>query len=127
MGYMDTINWNEIKKDLQKGYEKGMAAIKQGAIVARKKAGQLTEEGKRQYQVVAVKSKIHQAISDMGARTYALLSASGAKNPAADDRIKDLMSKVRKLEKELFLLQGASGTKARAAAKPRAKKKAAQS
>lgn len=126
MGYMDTINWNEIKKDLQKGYEKGMAAIKKGAIVARKKAGQLTEEGKRQYEIVAVKSKIHQAISDLGARTYVLLAASGAKNPAVDDRVKDLMARIKKLEEDLARVQGSAGTKARPAAKAGVKKKAAR-
>lgn len=119
MGYLDTIDWNGIKKDLQKGYEKGMAAIKQGAIVARKKAGQLTEEGKRQYQVVAVKSKIHQAVSDLGARTYALLSARGARSVAADARIKDLMARIGKLEGQLAALQATAKPRPRTASRPR--------
>jgi len=38
MDYLDSIDWKEIKKDLQKGMEKGMAAMKKGAIVAQKKA-----------------------------------------------------------------------------------------
>ena len=47
MGYFESINWEGIKKDLQKGMEKGMVAVKKGTIVAQKKAGELTEEGKR--------------------------------------------------------------------------------
>ena len=48
MGYFESIDWDGIKKDLQKGMEKGMAAMKKGAIVAQKTAGDLTDEGKRQ-------------------------------------------------------------------------------
>ena len=48
MGYFESIDWDGIKKDPQKGMEKGMAAMKKGAIVAQKTAGDLTDEGKRQ-------------------------------------------------------------------------------
>ena len=122
MGYMDTLKWGVIKKDLQKGYEKGMAAMKQGAIVARKKAGELTEEGKRQYLVITAKSKIHQAISDLGARTYAVLSGAGKKNPSQDARVRDLMGRIGKLEKELAQLQRTAAPR-KAAGRTAAKKK----
>lgn len=38
MGYRDGIKWNMIKKEIQKGIEEGMVALKKGAVVAKKKA-----------------------------------------------------------------------------------------
>jgi len=101
MGYLESIDWNGIKKDLQKGLEKGMAAVKKGAIVAKKKAGELTEEGKKQYQMLSLKAKVHEAISDLGARVYALMRDPKAKNPALDTRVKELLSNIKKLEEQI--------------------------
>lgn len=100
MGYFESIDWKGIKKDLQKGMEKGMAAVKKGAIVAQKKAGELTEEGKRQYKIFALKAKVHGGISDLGARVYTLMS-SRAKNPALDAKVKDLVAQIKKLNAQI--------------------------
>jgi len=64
MGYFQSIDWVGIKKDLQKGLEQGMAAMKKGAIVAQKAAGDLTDEGKRKYTIFALKTKVHEGITD---------------------------------------------------------------
>jgi hypothetical protein len=101
MDYLKSINWDEIKKDLQAGLERGMAAVKKGAIVAQKKAGELTEEGKRQYKILTLKAKVHAAISDLGARVYALLSVPKPKNPALDARVKEILSNIKKLEAQI--------------------------
>jgi hypothetical protein len=100
MGYFESIDWKGIKKDLQQGMEKGMAAVKKGAIVAQKKAGELTEEGKRQYKIFALKTKVHEGISDLGARVYALMG-SRAKNPALDAKVKDLAAQIKKLNAQI--------------------------
>ncbi len=119
MGYLENINWDSIKKDLQKGLEKGMAAVQKGAIVAKKKAGELTEEGKRQYRILTLKAKVHEAISDLGARVYALLRSAKTKNPALDARVKEILSNIRKLETQIAAAEKkkhAPGKKARKAA-----------
>lgn len=101
MSYLEGIKWDSIRKDLQKGLEKGMAAVKKGAIVAKKKAGELTDEGKKQYRVLSLKAKVHEAVSDLGARVYALMRDSKAKNPALDARVKELLSNIKKLEEQI--------------------------
>jgi prefoldin subunit 5 len=101
MGYLESINWDEIKKDLQAGLEKGMAAMKKGAIVAKKKAGELTEEGKKQYKILTLKARVHEAVTDLGARVYALMKGSKAKNPALDARVKDILANIKKLEAQI--------------------------
>jgi hypothetical protein len=105
MGYFESIDWEGIKKDLQKGMEKGMAAMKKGAIVAQKKAGDLTDEGKRQYKIFALKTKVHEAVSDLGARVYALMG-SRSKNPALDPQVKNIVAQIKKLDAQIADLEG---------------------
>lgn len=112
MSYFENINWETIKKDLQKGLEKGMVAVKKGAVVVQKKAGELTEEGKRQYTVFALKAKIHQGISDLGARVYALMG-SRVKNPSIDAKVRDIVSQLKKLDAQLGALEKSVKTKGR--------------
>jgi hypothetical protein len=123
MGYLESFNWDAIKKELQQGLEKGMAAVKQGAVVVQKKAGELTEEGKRQYKVLRLKTRIHEAIADLGARTYVLLSGAKVKNPALDAEVKEIMARIRDLETQVGILEGAS-SEGRAKAPRRASAKA---
>ena len=115
MGYFESIDWEGIKKDLQKGMEKGMAAMKKGAIVAQKTAGDLTEEGKRQYKIFALKTKVHEAVSDLGARVYALMG-SRVKNPALDVQVKNIVAQIKKLDEQIARLdKGPRSTKAKKA------------
>jgi hypothetical protein len=121
MGYLESINWDVIKKDLQQGLEKGMAAMKKGAIVVQKKAEDLTEEGKRQYKVLTLKAKIHEAITDLGAKAYAIMSGTKSKNPALDAGVKDIMARIKDLETQIAILEG-KGSEARPKARPKARK-----
>lgn len=104
MGYFESIDWEGIKKDLQKGMEKGMAAMKKGAIVAQKKAGDLTDEGKRQYKILALKTKVHEGVTDLGARVYALMG-SRVKNPALDAQVKKIAAQIKKLDAQIADLE----------------------
>ncbi len=106
MGYLESMNWDMIKKDLQKGLEKGMAAMKQGAIVVQKKAEEITEEGKRQYKVLTLKARIHEAITDLGAKSYALMSGKRVRNPALDASVKSIIARIKDLEEHIALLEG---------------------
>lgn len=127
MGYLEGFNWDAIKKDVQQGLEKGMAAVKQSAAEVQKKAGELTDEGKRQYKVLTLKSRIHEAITDLGAKTYVLLSNARAKNPALNAGVKESMARIRDLEAQIGILEGKgtegrSKTRSKACTKARKKK-----
>lgn len=104
MSYFESIDWDGIKKDLQKGVEKGMAAMKKGAIVAQKKAEDLTEEGKRQYKILKFKTKVHEGVTDLGARVYALMG-SRMKNPALDPQVKNIVAQIKKLDAQIASLE----------------------
>jgi len=106
MGYLDNMNWEKIKKELQNELEKGLGVIKNGAIVIQKKAEKLTEEGKRQYKMLSAKTKIHDAMRDLGAKVYMVMSGRRNKNPALDAGVKDIISHIKSLEAELAKLEG---------------------
>lgn len=130
MGYLDTMDWDKIKKELQNDLEKGLAVIKNGVIVIQKKAEELTEEGKRQYKMLSTKARIHDALRDLGARVYMLMRGARVRNPALNAGVKEITARIKSLEAELAELEGRAdassdravhGSKAAARAKARRK------
>ena len=101
------MNWTELKGDLETGFREGIVALKKGAMVARKRASDLTEEGMRQYKLIALKTKMHNGFSDLGARVYCLVTEKGLKNPAADTKVKDITVQLKRYEAEISLLEKA--------------------
>lgn len=93
------MDWNKLKEDVAKGVKEGLDAIKEGAEVAAKKAGELSAEGQKKFKIYSLKKEIHQAAGDLGAMLYKLEK----ENPGV---IKDIMAleiveKIDKLEAEL--------------------------
>jgi hypothetical protein len=125
MVYLKSMNWDMIKKDLQKELEKGMAAMKKGVIVVQKKAEELTDEGKRQYKVLRLKARVHESITDLGAKVYILMSGAKVKNPALDAGVKEIMARIQDLEAQIAIIEGKgieARPKARSKARPKTKK-----
>jgi len=102
--------FDKIKKDVKKGLEEGFAAVKQGANVVSEKMGELTEEGKRQYKMLALQLKIQNQITELGAKTYDVLKKQ--QSPEADKKIKAVFVKIKKLEAQLRKLESVKKTKA---------------
>jgi hypothetical protein len=123
MRYFDVQDWEKIKKDVQHGVEKGMVALKNGAIVAKQKAGDLTDEGKRQYKIYALKTKLHKGFADLGARVYSLMGKR-AKNPALDAKVRAIVSQLKEIEEKVANLEKEPGSAPRKTARKAARKKA---
>lgn len=113
--------FDKIKKDVKKGIEEGIAVVKEGASVVSEKMGELTAEGKRQYKIYDLKSKIHGQMTVLGGRVYEVLD--GRKSPAADNGVKAVFVKIKTMEAQLQRLEGVKEKKA-APRKPAAKKAA---
>ena len=105
MSYLNRMEWTELRADLQTGFREGIVALKNGAMVARKRAADLTEEGIRQYKLIALKTKMHNGFSDLGARVYSLVAAKSGKNPAADAKVKDITAQLKRYEAEIAVLE----------------------
>ncbi len=130
MGYLDSMDREQIKKELRTDLEKGLAAIKKGVTAVQKKAEELTEEGKRQYKMLSTKAKIHDAMRDLGTEVYMLMSGARIKNPALNAAVKDIVVRIKGLETELAKLEGKArissarrAPKSRAVAHARARRK----
>ncbi len=103
--------WGKIKGDLQKQVEEGLTLVKEGASVVRKKAEELTEEGKKQYRLFELKSKVQREIAELGGRVYDI--SSKVKNPMLDSRVKAVMARIGRLQKEITKIEGKPAAKSR--------------
>lgn len=115
--------FDKIKKDVKKGIEEGIAVVKEGASAVSGKMGELTAEGKRQYKMYDLQSKIQKQMTALGGRVYDVLEDK--KNPAADSRVKAAYDKIKNLEAQLAKLEGKKEKKTAAPKKQAVKAKAA--
>ena len=96
----------QTRKEVRADREKGLAVIKRGVLAFQKMAGELAEEGKRQFTLAATKSKMQDAKRDLGVRVYTLIRGAEAANPALDDEVKNSVARIRGLEEECAKLEG---------------------
>lgn len=103
--------WEQVKKDLKKSSKEVMSALKEGATVVKEKAGELTDEGKRKYNIYDLKSKVHKEIGELGGAVYDL--SSKVKNPMLDTKVTAIISKIKKLELQISKIEGKKETAAK--------------
>jgi len=96
--------YQKIKGDLQKGIKEGITVVKEGAAVVKEKVEELTEEGKKQYNIFLLKTKVQKEISELGGRIYDL--SAKLKNPMVDKKVKALITRIKKLEAQVTRLEG---------------------
>lgn len=113
--------WEKIKSDVQKGIREGIGIVKEGAIVVRAKAEELTEEGKKRLKVFELKTKVQRDLSELGGKVYSL-SATG-KNPLLDSKVKSVIARVKKVEARIATLEGKKPASGKTAKKRTAKAK----
>lgn len=129
----ECMDLNKLRKDIEEGIKQGIVIVEKGVALVKVKAGELTEEGKKQYRMYELKTKMQKEVSALGAKVCQL-SAAGAIKPVHED-VKKILARIEKLEKALAKLAPAAkkpaakakapAKKAVAAKKPAAKKKAA--
>jgi len=96
--------WDRIKKDVKKGIDEGVAAVKQGATIAVEKAEELAEEGKRRYKIFELKQKVQSNFTELGGKIYDLVSKN-TKNPLTDSKVKSAVTAIKKLEVQIEKLE----------------------
>ena len=111
-----------IKKNAKKGWAEGLAAVMQGANVVSVKMNELSEEGKKQYQIFNLHVKIKDQMNELGEIACAVLKSN--KSLDEDKKIKAAFTKIKKLEWQLSKLAG--GKKINVAAPKKTAKKTAR-
>jgi hypothetical protein len=101
MKSLGSMTMKKLIEDVEKELKRRMIAVKRGTIVVRRKAGDLSEEGKRQYRLIVLKTKVHNHLSALGARIYSLVSVNDKKNPALDSIVKDITAHIKWYEAEI--------------------------
>ncbi len=101
--------WENVKKDLEKAWGEGIAAVKDGSRFAARKVDQLTQEGKKRYKVFDLKTDIHREIGELGGLIYGLKDSE--KNPLEDRRVKARIKKIDKLQARVAKLEGPGAVK----------------
>lgn len=93
------MEWNKIKEKLSKGVKEGFDAIKAGAEVTAKKAGEVSVEAKKKIKIHNLKKEIQQAAGNLGDMLYKLEKEKPGviKNVMA----LEIVEKIDKLEAEL--------------------------
>jgi len=99
--------WDKVKKDIQKGVDESIAAVRKGATVAAEKAEELAEEGKRRYKVFELKMKVQSNFTELGGKVYDIAS-KGSKNPLLDMKVISTIKGVKKLESQIAKLESVS-------------------
>lgn len=95
--------YQKIKGDLQKGIEEGITIVKERAAIVKEKVEELTEEGKKQYNIFLLKTKVQKEMSELGGRIYNL--SAKIKNPMVDRKVKALIARIKKLEAKITRLE----------------------
>lgn len=109
--------WQKIKSDVRKGIKEGIGIVREGVTVVKTKAGELTEEGKRQLKIYELKTKVQREIAELGGKVYSLNSKM--KNPMLDSKVKAVMGRIKKLEAQIVKIEDAKKKAPRRTAKKR--------
>jgi len=115
---------DKIKKDMKKGWAEGLAAVMQGANVVSGKMNELSEEGKKQYQIFNLHVKIKDQMNELGEIACAVFKKG--KNLDEDKKVKTAFAKIEKLEWQLSKITDAAKIKSilkKKSAKKTARKK----
>ncbi len=96
--------WDRVKRDVKKGIEEGVSAMRQGATIAIEKAEELADEGKKRYKVFELKQKVQSNFTELGGRIYDL-SAQGAQNPMLNAKVKSAIAGIKRLENQIEKLE----------------------
>jgi len=100
---IEEIDWEKIRGEVQLGIKKGMKAVRKGTAAVKEKAEELTEEGKRQYEIFTLKKKVHDWMAELGGKVYELSLKIG--NPMNDTTVKLIVARIKKLEAQIARLE----------------------
>jgi hypothetical protein len=96
--------WDKIQDDLKKNLQEGLEIFKEGSSVVTDTLEKFTEEGKKKYKVFNLNMKVQEDFAKLGGEIYDLISKK-SKNPLGNTKVKSIIVKINKLEKNISSLE----------------------
>ncbi len=103
--------WDKIQDDLKKNLQEGLEIFKEGSSVFTDTLGKFTEEGKKKYKVFNYNMKVQEDFAKLGGEIYDLI-AKNSKNPLGNKKVKSIIAKINKMEKQISSLESKDTIKA---------------
>ena len=103
--------WDKIQDDLKKNLQEGLEIFKEGSSAVTDTLEKFTEEGKKKYKVFNLNMKVQEDFAKLGGAIYDLI-AKKSKNPLGNKKVKSIIAKINKLEKNITALESKDTKKA---------------
>jgi len=103
--------WDKIQDDLKKNLQEGLEIFKEGSSVVTDTLEKFTEEGKKKYKTFNLNMKVQEDFAKLGGEIYDLI-AKKSKNPLGNKKVKSIIAKINKLEKDITSLESKDTKKA---------------
>ena len=116
--------WDRIQDNLKKNLREGIEIFKEGGSVFTEKIEELTDEGKKKYQVFNLNMKVQEEFAKLGGTIYDL-TVKRSKDPLSNVKVKSILAKINKMEAQINRLEDRKPAKKTAAKKKAAARKAA--
>ena len=98
--------WDKLKRDIKKGIDEGLEALKEGTEVIRHRAEDMTDEVKKKIKIFELKQKIQVQLTELGGRVYEVVSEGKRRNPVLDENVKKIFDRIKKIDEQISKLEG---------------------
>ncbi|MDH4227052.1 MAG: hypothetical protein OEV59_04775 [Deltaproteobacteria bacterium] len=96
--------WEKMSGELKKAAQNGWEAVKVGAKKASDKGEEVAKVSKLRYNAYSKHKEAENILSELGGKVYDL-SKTPSENPFANEGVKGLVEKVRKIEEEVAAIE----------------------
>jgi hypothetical protein len=103
--------WDKIQDDLKKNLQEGLEIFKEGSSVVTDTLGKFTEGGKKKYKVFNLNMKVQEDFAKLGGEIYDLIEKK-SKNPLGNKKVKSIIAKINKMEKQITAIDSKDTKKA---------------
>ncbi len=100
MGFLD-----KLKRDIKKGIDEGLEALKESTEVLKSRAEHVTEDLKSKVKVFELKQKIQAQLTELGGLVYEI-SGDKRKNPMRDEKVQKVLQRINRMQEQVDKLEG---------------------
>jgi len=96
--------FEKLQKDFSRSMKEGFGIVKERGAIVSKRLGELTDEGKRKYDIFSLNMKMQEEFARLGGEVYAL-SSKKSLDTLENRKVRSIISKIQRLEKQINKLE----------------------